>query len=113
MVMGQGIQVANSKTAEANSQQTAAGSQFADSVQRPVDLPMELSPIPENSGNETNCVAPDSHHFEVDSEDHSQNLPVLQASKASSHSCTYGIGCRLSKDRYFGSLMHSTTRLTF
>ena len=88
--MGQGIQVANSKTAEANSQETAKGLQFA-------ALQMKLLHIPENSGVKSNRVAPDSHHFEVNSEDHSQDLPLLLEPKASSPSCTCGIGCRLSK----------------
>ena len=88
--MGQGIQVTNSKTAEANSQETAEGLQFA-------DLQLKLSPIPENLGVKSNGVAPDSNHFEVNSEDHSQDLPLLLEPKASSHSCKCGMGCRLSK----------------
>ena len=113
--MGQGIQFANSNQLPevseiADSQQTAEGSQFTDSVQLPIDLQMELSPIPRPSGVESNGFAPDSHHFELDSEDHSQDLPASQESKASSHSRAFGIGCHSSKDRYLASLKHSATR---
>ena len=114
-VMGQGIQFANSnqlpKVLEiADSQHTAEGSQFTDSVQLPVDLQIELSPIPRPSGVESSAVAHESHHFELDSEDHSEDLPASQESKASSHSRAFGIGCHSSKDRYMASLKHSATR---
>ena len=111
-VMGQGIQFANLNQLPevleiADSQQTAEGSQFTDAVQLPVNLQMELSPMPRPSGIESNGVAPDPQHFELDSEDHSQDLPDSQESKASSHSRAFGIGCHSSKDRYLASLKHS------
>ena len=56
-------------------------------------------------------VAPDFHNFAVDSEDHSQDMPVLQESKASSHSRTCEVGYRSSKDRYNASMKHSATRI--